>query len=167
MSASSTRETWTRARPCSLAPGLGIEAIRAPHRDERSEPSGFIIGGPHRSVLRLPDFDKEERRDRAIEDVIATDDGSPIDGTLTADGAVGRHMEEIPPPFARESAAPSATLSISDRVKIHFAHFNHTNRTPVNPSEAAKNVLSQGHRLARRGVLTAPREATRAPAEGP
>lgn len=138
-------------QPVTLAPGLRVEALRVPHRDELSETIGLIVRGPERAVLWLPDIDKWERWSRPIEDVIAQVDAAFLDGTFYADGEVGRPMAEIPHPFISESAERFARLPISERSKIRFVHFNHTNPALRNDSAAARKVHEMGLKLAQRG----------------
>lgn len=103
---------------------ISVRAIRVPHRDEFSETVGFIVEGPKRRVLYLPDIDKWEKWDRRVEDVIEGVDRAYVDGTFYADGEVaGRAMSEIPHPFIVESMARLAPLA----TKIRFIHLNHTN----------------------------------------
>jgi pyrroloquinoline quinone biosynthesis protein B len=137
--------------PLELAPGLHVEALRVPHRDELSETIGLIIRGPQKAALWLPDIDKWERWSRPIEDVIAQVDVAFLDGTFYADGEVGRPMAEIPHPFISESAERFASLPDSERSKIRFVHFNHTNPALRDDSDAAREVHEMGLGLARRG----------------
>ena len=68
-----------------------------PHRDEYSETVGFVIRGPDRSALFLPDIDKWDRWERKIADVLADADVAYLDGTFFADGELlGRDMSKIP-----------------------------------------------------------------------
>ncbi len=103
---------------------ISVTAIRVPHRDEFSETVGFIIAGPKRKVLFLPDIDKWEKWDRPVEDVIKGVDRAYVDGTFYADGEVpGRSMSEIPHPFIVESMKRLEPLAS----KVRFIHLNHTN----------------------------------------
>jgi pyrroloquinoline quinone biosynthesis protein B len=85
---------------------------------------GFIVAGPTRKVLYLPDIDKWERWDRKIEDVLETVDRAYLDGTFYAEGEVpGRSMSEIPHPFIVETMQRVSTHGS----KVRFIHLNHTN----------------------------------------
>ncbi|HEX9161275.1 MAG TPA: MBL fold metallo-hydrolase, partial [Thermoanaerobaculia bacterium] len=51
---------------------ITVTPILVPHRDEYSETVAFIVRGPSRSILWLPDIDKWEKwQPRAIESVLA------------------------------------------------------------------------------------------------
>ena len=66
----------------ALAPGLRITPFLVPHRDEYTETVGFRIDGPGRSVLYLPDIDKWERWDVAIEELLEEVDVAYLDGSF-------------------------------------------------------------------------------------
>jgi pyrroloquinoline quinone biosynthesis protein B len=142
-----------------LAPGLSVRCFRVPHRDEYSDTVGFVIEGPSRRLLYLPDIDKWEAFDawtppaagdrnggiRTIEAAIAAVDIALIDGCFFADGEIaGRSMKEIPHPFIAESIARFAPLPATEREKIFFTHLNHTNAAAVEEGHAWRSVIAAG-----------------------
>ena len=131
---------------------LSITPIAVPHRDEYSDTFGFIVRGPARSLLWLPDIDKWERWDRRIEDVIAGVDIAFVDGTFFDAGELpGRSMSEVPHPFIAESLARFATLPEKERKKVVFIHLNHTNPAATPGSRAEAAIAQMGMRVAREG----------------
>lgn len=142
-------EAGKRAR---LNDHLSLTPIAVPHRDEYSDTFGFVIEGPARKVLWLPDIDKWERWDRRIEAVIESVDVAYVDGSFF-DGTElpGRAMSEIPHPFISESLARFASLAEKERAKIVFVHLNHTNPAATPGSEADRTVEKAGMRIAREG----------------
>ncbi len=44
-----------------ISPSLKVKPLLVPHRDEFSETVGYIIEGPHKKVLFIPDIDKWEK----------------------------------------------------------------------------------------------------------
>lgn len=142
-------------RPVGLGSGLSVTPILVPHRDEYSETVAFIIRGPRRSVLFLPDIDKWEKLDQRgvrIEDLIASVDVAYLDGTFFADGEIpGRAMLDIPHPFIRESLARFADLPAAERAKVHFIHFNRTNPALDPSGPAAQEIRGAGFGLAVEG----------------
>ncbi len=144
-----------RIKPDSATPlnsRISITAIAVPHRDEYSDTFGFIVRGPSRSVLWLPDIDKWEKWDRRIEDVIATVDVAYVDGTFhDGDELPGRAMSEVPHPFISESLARFASLDAKQRSKIVFMHLNHTNPAATRGSKARASIEKAGMRVAREG----------------
>lgn len=144
-----------RIKPDSAMPlnsRLSITAIPVPHRDEYSDTFGFIVRGPSRSILWLPDIDKWEKWDRRIEEVIASVDVAYVDGTFhDADELPGRAMSEVPHPFISESIARFASLDATQRSKVVFIHLNHTNPAATPGSKARASVEKAGMRVSREG----------------
>jgi pyrroloquinoline quinone biosynthesis protein B len=125
-----------------------------PHRDEYSETVGFRILGPNHSALYLPDIDKWERWNTRIEEVLATVDIAFLDGTFYSDREIpGRNMSEIPHPFILESIKRLAALPESERAKVRFLHFNHTNPVLDADSNEARSVTAAGHKIAQQGEI--------------
>jgi len=125
-----------------------------PHRDEYSETVGFRIHGPNHSALYLPDIDKWKRWDTPIERVLADVDIAFLDGTFYSDGELpGRNMADIPHPFILESIKRFAVLPASERAKVRFLHFNHTNPVLDVNSHEARSVTAAGHKIARQGEI--------------
>ncbi|MCB1053789.1 MAG: pyrroloquinoline quinone biosynthesis protein PqqB [Acidobacteria bacterium] len=138
--------------PVPLTNDINVEAVAVPHRDEFSETSAFVIRGPNRSLLYLPDIDKWERWSVAIESLLDQVDYALLDGTFYAAGEIpGRNMAEIPHPFIAESLERFAPLAPETKAKIYFTHFNHTNPCLDPNSEASKTVEAAGFHLARTG----------------
>jgi pyrroloquinoline quinone biosynthesis protein B len=123
-----------------------------PHRDEFSETVGFTITGPDHSIVWLPDIDKWDKWGRRIEDVVRAADALWLDGTFYANGEIpGRDMALIPHPFIQESIERLSALPASERAKIRFVHFNHTNPALSPESEAARAIEAAGFKIAHRG----------------
>ena len=131
---------------------IRVTPLLVPHRDEFSETVAFLIAGPQRRVLFLPDIDKWDRWERAIEDVIGDVDVALLDGTFYANGEIpNRDMSEIPHPFIQESLQRFSQLPAKARAKIRFIHFNHTNPALRPASEAARSIQAAGFGLAQEG----------------
>ena len=131
---------------------ISILPIPIPHRSEYTETVGFVVQGPDRSVLYIPDIDKWGRWRTPIEDVIATVDRAYLDGTFFADGEIkGRSMADIPHPFVMESIERFEALESFEKDKIRFFHLNHTNPL-LNPASSEwALVRDQGMHVAVRG----------------
>jgi pyrroloquinoline quinone biosynthesis protein B len=105
---------------------IHVTPIRVPHRDEYSETVGFIVRGPSRSVLWLPDIDKWERWSTPLESVLARVDVAYIDGTFyDASELPGRDLHEIPHPLMTETLSRLAASPMLARVR--FIHLNQSN----------------------------------------
>ncbi len=133
-----------------LSPQLSIIPFRVPHRDEFSETVGFIIAGPHKKALFIPDIDKWQKWDSSIVKAIAKVDYAFIDGSFFNGQEVGyRDISQVPHPFIIESMSLFKELPTSEKNKIHFIHFNHTNPVLNRSSKEARQVLQNGYKLSR------------------
>ncbi len=137
-----------------LQPELTIRTLAVPHRAEFTDTYGFIVEGPERSLLYIPDIDKWELWDRRIEDVLKDVDYALLDGTFYADGEIpGRSMADIPHPFIEESMRRLAPLPASERAKVYFTHLNHTNTAGDPNGAAAARVRRAGFHIAYDGLI--------------
>ena len=135
-----------------LNPRLRITPFIVPHRDEFSETVGFLIEGPRRSMLFIPDIDKWERWSRNIETYLKQVDIAYLDGTFYADGELpNRAMSEIPHPFIAESMKRFSKLPVEERRKIHFIHLNHTNPALRPDGEARTTIEAADMKVAEQG----------------
>ena len=141
-----------QATAVPLNPRISITPLLVPHRDEYSETAGFIVRGPSGSLLYIPDIDKWERWETAIESLIRNVDIALLDGTFYAEGELpGRSMAEIPHPFIVETLARTAPLNASERAKVRFIHLNHTNPALDPKSEARREIERAGAGVAGEG----------------
>jgi pyrroloquinoline quinone biosynthesis protein B len=132
-----------------ISPSLRVKPILVPHRDEFSETVGFIIEGPHKKLLFIPDIDKWEKWQTDILSLIKEVDHALIDGTFFSAAEVGnRNIAEIPHPLVQESMKLFDSLSAKEKEKIIFIHFNHTNPLLNEQSEEARLLKSKGFRIA-------------------
>lgn len=133
---------------------IRITPFLVPHRDEYSETVGYRISGPNQSAIFIPDIDKWEKWDRQIEELITSSDRAYLDGSFYYNDEVqGRDMSEFPHPFIIESMQRFAELQQTDRQKVTFIHFNHSNPVMQPQSEQAQAVLKKGFRLAKEGEI--------------
>ena len=131
---------------------ISVTPILVPHRDEFTETVGYMIHNNNKKALFIPDIDKWNKWDRNIIDYIKEVDIALLDATFFKNGEINRDMNEIPHPFAEESMQLFENLSIKDKQKIHFIHFNHTNPLLIDGSEAQKAVLKNGFKIAKQEI---------------
>jgi len=112
----------------ALTPSLRVTPIRVPHRDEDSDTVAYLVRGPRRAVLWLPDIDRWEKWDRRLPDILADPSiVAFVDGTFySADEIPGRSLEDIPHPLVPDTLRLLAGTDV--RGRIFFTHLNHTNR---------------------------------------
>lgn len=134
-----------------LTPSLHVTAIRVPHRDEDSDTVAYLVRGPSRRLLWLPDIDKWEKWKESLPALI----GDPtlvafVDGTFSmADEIPGRSIAEIPHPLVSETVR----LFGDDppRERVFFVHLNHTNRL-LWDRKALEDLEKRGFAVAREGM---------------
>ncbi|MDG1112444.1 MAG: MBL fold metallo-hydrolase [Pseudomonadales bacterium] len=123
-----------------------------PHRDEFSETVGYLIEGPNRRALYLPDIDKWQKWDQDLVAILKTVDIALLDATFfSGDELPGRDINLIPHPTVLESMALLKSLPRSVRSRVVFTHMNHTNPLLDPGSKETQSVLALGFRIARVG----------------
>tara|TARA_B100000795_G_scaffold62701_1_gene42147 strand:+ start:10877 stop:11848 length:972 start_codon:yes stop_codon:yes gene_type:complete len=131
---------------------IRITPISIPHRDEFSETAGFLISGPSKTALFIPDIDKWKKWNRNINEFIAKVDYAFLDATFYDETEIpGRKMSEIPHPFVKESMQRFDTLSEALKKKIIFIHMNHTNPLLDRTSIQYQLVIKNGYHIAKNG----------------
>ena len=135
-----------------LTDKISVTPILVPHRDEFSETVGYSIKTEKKTLLFIPDIDKWQKWDRDIRQMVKSHDDLFIDGTFYKDGELpGRNMSEVPHPFVQESMELFKDLTSTEKQKIWFIHFNHTNPLIDKSSKEYKEVKSRGFNIAIEG----------------
>jgi pyrroloquinoline quinone biosynthesis protein B len=136
-----------------LTDKISVTPILVPHRDEFSETVGYTIKTANKSFLFIPDIDKWQKWDRDIKQLVKQYDLLFLDGTFYKDGELpGRNMNEVPHPFIQESVELFKGLSVTEKQRIYFIHFNHTNPLIDKSSGEYKEVKSKGFNIAVEGL---------------
>jgi pyrroloquinoline quinone biosynthesis protein B len=137
-----------------LNPSLRVTPVLVPHRDEFSETVGYKIEGVSKKALFIPDIDKWSKWDRNIKEELGKVDYAFLDATFYNENETGNSdMKEIPHPFVVESMELFKDLSETEKRKIHFIHFNHTNPLLDLNSPQSKTVLQNGFNIAISGQM--------------
>ncbi|HLD52676.1 MAG TPA: MBL fold metallo-hydrolase [Sediminibacterium sp.] len=140
-------------QPLRLSDSLSVTPILVPHRDEYSETVGYLISGPRKKLLFIPDIDKWEKWNQDINTLIKQVDFALIDATFFDAAEINnRPISEIPHPFVVESMERFAVMPLKEKQKIHFIHFNHTNPLLNINSEASEQILKAGFKIAKQGL---------------
>ena len=111
-----------------------VEAVRIPHRDELSDMHAFIIRGPSKSLLFLPDHDTWDEtlaihNSPSIREWLSkmAIDIALIDGTFWSEDELGgRNQKDVPHPPVSHSLKMLGARKQGDP-DILFTHLNHTN----------------------------------------
>ncbi len=134
----------------NVTPNIEVKAFIVPHRDEYSETVGYLVKGPSKKAIFIPDIDKWEKWDIDIIELIKTVDYAFLDATFyDAAEMAFRNIKEIPHPFISESMDKFKDLPSSEKQKIYFIHINHTNPALDPKSSATKTILKNGFNVAR------------------
>jgi pyrroloquinoline quinone biosynthesis protein B len=124
---------------------IRVTPLRVPHRDEYSETVGFLVRGPARTILWLPDIDKWEKWETPLEEVLARVDVAYLDGTFyEASELPGRDLREIPHPLIVETESRLASSPLRSRVR--YIHLNQSNRL-LREKRAGITVARDGERV--------------------
>lgn len=143
--------TLINEKPVELTKGVTVTPIIVPHRDEFSETVGFHIQA-NRSLLFIPDINKWDIWNRNIREEVKKVDYALLDATFYDGNELpGRDMTKIPHPFISESIALFNTLSLREKKKVHFIHFNHTNPV-LDDSKERKRIKALGFSIAKTGM---------------
>jgi len=146
----------TPQTPITFNNDTSVTAYLVPHRDEYSETAGYVIKGPSKSVLFLPDIDDWDRWETEfnirIEDMISQVDVAYVDATFFDDNELpGRDMSKIPHPRVTDSMTRFKDLPRGEQEKVRFFHINHTNEIRFPSSQSSQLVEDSGYKIAERG----------------
>lgn len=141
----------TENEPVKLNGNLRVEPFFVPHRDEFSETVGYKIVSNGKSLVFIPDIDKWQKWNQKLEDIVKSNNYVFIDGTFFADGEIDRPMSEVPHPFVSETTELLKDLPPSDKAKVFFIHFNHTNPLVQDDRKKLKEVRRKGFNIAFQG----------------
>ncbi len=139
------------SRSVKPARGISVTPFLVPHRDEFSETVGYRIKSQKKSFVFIPDIDKWRKWDKKLEEIVRSNDYVFIDGTFFADGEIPRPMDEVPHPFVSETIDLLKHLKRSERGKVFFTHFNHSNPLLQGARKKIRAVKKRGFNIAFRG----------------
>jgi pyrroloquinoline quinone biosynthesis protein B len=117
-----------------LEEGLAVTSFDVNHRG--GETVGYVVEGPSRRLLYLPDID---RWDLDVHALLAQCDLALLDGTFYRQGEIGRQGDVPHPPISDTLDL----LSPEEAAKVRFFHLNHTNPV-LDPDGPAALVAVQG-----------------------
>ena len=113
----------------NIGNSIGVKAFTVPHRDEYSETAGFKITTPEKKYLFIPDIDKWSKWNKSIISEVKDVDYAFLDATFYDQNEMGkRPISEVPHPLVTETENLFKNETSAVKKKIHFIHFNHSNR---------------------------------------
>ena len=135
----------------TIGKNIYVQPFLVPHRDEFSETVGYRITANKKSLVFIPDIDKWQKWSENLEDVVKSNDYVLIDGTFYADGEINRPMSEVPHPFVAETVELLKNLPSSEKNKVYFIHFNHSNPLVQGDKLKIKQLKSKGFNVTFQG----------------
>lgn len=114
--------------PFSPIPGLTVTAIPVPHRDEFSDTMAYVLRGPSKAALFVPDVDRWDGNEALLDELLRDVDVAYVDGTFY-DGRElpERNLAEIRHPLMTDTMERLAERAKARPGSVRFLHLNHTN----------------------------------------
>lgn len=115
-----------------LSPSLEVEPLDVVHRAELSGTTGYLVHGPRRSVLYVPDADTWDGWPLwSFEECLERADLALLDGSFFSHDELGhRPQGEVPHPPVRDTLERLEALRAGNAASVPdvlFTHLNHTN----------------------------------------
>jgi len=128
-----------------IGPTVTVEAFSAPHRDEYADTLGYILRGPRRSLVYLPDTDSWAAWSTPVADFLTDIDVALIDGTFfSADELPGRSVESIGHPLITTTMDLLGEWIGQSETEVYFTHLNHSNAALDREGAARREIESRG-----------------------
>ncbi len=135
-----------------LEDGVSVTLVPSPHREEYTDTVGFLLRGPKRALLFVPDTDAWERWSPAIEDWLAKVDVALLDGTFYSGAELpNRSLEEIGHPLVSRSMDRFEKLGKA-APEVLFIHMNHSNPLLLDDSPERATLKRRGFEIATEGM---------------
>ncbi len=138
----------------SLGDGISVKPFAVPHRDEYSDTMAFLIRGPKKTLLYVPDTDTWKTWTRPLPQVIEEEkvDYALLDATFySPDELPDRDVSKIRHPLVTDSMDLLEPLVKAGKVKVWFTHLNHSNPALDPNGEARKAIEARGFRVLAEG----------------
>jgi pyrroloquinoline quinone biosynthesis protein B len=142
-------------QPFVLDQNVTVTPLEVPHRNEYSETFCFILEGPHKKLLYIPDIDRWEQWEIDLAEIASTVDYCLLDGTFYSEAeleARGRSYSEVPHPLLTQTMNLLQEVVNRGETSVYFTHFNHTNPVIDRHNPFRKAVLDSGFLLADEGI---------------
>src|SRR5262245_33212145 len=137
-------------KPFELEEGITVEPFQVPHRDEYSDTMAFLIRGPNRTLLYVPDTDTWKTWTRPLPELLAAEkvDLALLDATFySPDELPDRDVSKIKHPLITQSMDLLEPLVKTGKIKIYFTHMNHSNPALDGEGAARKAIEARGFRV--------------------
>jgi pyrroloquinoline quinone biosynthesis protein B len=137
-----------------LEDGVSIKAFIVPHRDEYTDTLAFLIRGPRRTLLYVPDTDSWKAWPTSLPEVLAAEkvDIALLDATFySADELPDREVSKIRHPLVTDTMELLEPFVKAVKLKVYFTHMNHTNPALDSGGAARKAIEARGFKVLAEG----------------
>lgn len=134
----------------ALEEGITVKAIPVPHRDEYSDTMAFVIRGPSKTLLYVPDTDSWKAWSRPLTEVLEAEkvDYALLDATFySPDELPDRDVTKIKHPLIIQSMDLLEPLVKAGKVRVWFTHLNHSNPALDGDGAARRAIEARGFRV--------------------
>lgn len=141
-------------KPFELDEGITVTPLQVPHRDEYSDTMAFIIRGPNKTLLYVPDTDSWAAWTKPLPDVLAEHkvDFALLDATFySPDELPDRDVTKIKHPLITQSMDLLEPLVKAGKLRVWFTHLNHSNPALDADGAARKAIEGRGFGVAGEG----------------
>ncbi|HXO20843.1 MAG TPA: MBL fold metallo-hydrolase [Thermoanaerobaculia bacterium] len=140
--------------PLALEEGVTVTPMQVPHRDEFSDTLAFVIRGPRKTLLYVPDTDSWRAWKRPLLEVLAAEkvDVALLDGTFYSPAELpDRDVTKIKHPLITDSMDLLEPLVRAGRLHVYFTHLNHSNPAFDAAGPERRAIEARGFRVLAEG----------------
>jgi pyrroloquinoline quinone biosynthesis protein B len=132
--------------------GVRVTPLAVPHRDEYTDTLGYLLEGPRRTILYVPDTDSWEAWQTPLPEMLDGVDVAFLDGTFySADELPGRDVTAIGHPLIIDTMKLLQPRVRAGALRVYFTHLNHSNPALEPDSEALRSIEARGFGVLREG----------------
>lgn len=146
-----------RPTPPGTTVDLGAVQVTArlvPHRREYTDTVAYVIQGPTRRVVYMPDSDPWDRWPEAASELTRGADVLLLDGSFhSAAELPGRSVAEIGHPLIPNTMDRFQDGVRAGSVRVYFTHLNHSNPAVDPTSSAQAEIRARGYRVLSDGEI--------------
>lgn len=137
----------------ALDDGVQVTPIEVPHRAEYTDTLGYIIAGPNRRILYIPDCSPWHAWKTPVLPHFDAVDVALIDATFySGDELPGRDLTKIGHPLMVDTMDLLQSRVDAKKLEVWFIHLNHSNPALEPGSEARATLERRGFHVARAGL---------------
>ena len=137
-----------------LPGGVSVTALGVPHRAEYTDTVGYLVAGPNRRLLYVPDTDGWDAWRPSLEAVLEREavDVALLDATFYSLGELpGRDAASVRHPFVVDTM-DRLQVRVDDGLQVVFIHLNHTNPAVDPASPEGREIRRRGFEVAFEGL---------------